>query len=208
MKYSKTRICPKNPRSVENFTSTLSYCLMFVHSPHKESLRHIGHTLFAGDDQPSGRPRTAPHPRIPKRTHPSYWNSKGYSLEDMEHRTQTALYTLLLWEPYGVDTKDGLPFHTRAREKKSCGSYGDEIGFLLSSHSATSHRQRAPMHAMLRPPHLPAFPQGTSRLLIFCSQEAVDIHPLITPSSRLYSIRGQTEQTMSFRDWDRLRNGI
>jgi len=104
--------------------------------------------------------------------------------------------------------RTGCHFTPRAREKKSCGSHGDEIRFLLSSHSATSHRQRAPMHAMLRPPYLPAFPQGTSRLLIFCSQEAVDIHPLITPSSRLYSIRGQTKQTMFFRDWGRSRNGI
>ena len=107
--------------------------------------------------------------------------------------------------------RTGCLFAPRAREKKSCGSHGDEIRFLLSIHSTTSHRRRAQMHAMLRPQYLPAFSQGTPRPLIFCSQEAVDIHPPITPSLRQYSMQGQ-DQTHNvlqrlglLEEWDLVR---
>ena len=57
------------------------------------------------------------------RTPPSYTQTNtplplelktGRSLAGMEHRAQTMLYTLLLSERYGVDTKDGLLFYTQS----------------------------------------------------------------------------------------------
>jgi DNA replication ATP-dependent helicase Dna2 len=57
------------------------------------------------------------------RTAPSYTQTNtplplelktGRSLAGMEHRAQTMLYTLLLSERYGVDTKDGLLFYTQS----------------------------------------------------------------------------------------------